>query len=187
MSTIDTAADCISEAVDEYARGQPLAVLGHSFGAIVAYEVVRRLASARPGSVSALIVAGQKAPGDIRFDYADDDEIVEWIRSAGATPERLLDDQAARSVILKPLRADLRALADYLPQAAAPFHVRVLAIAGDNDPYVQPHDLPRWASYTKGELSVYVLEGDHMAVHDPRTVRAIRQWMLNHCVEVSGR
>src|SRR5204862_268088 len=88
---------------------RPLALFGHSMGALLAFEVVRTLES-RGAAVAALIVSGSSAP-HLRAARGEpertDEELIEQLRAWGGTPEALLADPDFMQLVLPPLRADL--------------------------------------------------------------------------------
>ncbi|MFD0636645.1 thioesterase II family protein [Catenulispora yoronensis] len=131
ITTIAGLADGVVAALaDEGGVGGPLILFGHSLGAVVGFEVVRRLEQgAASGSASvpkpaALIVSGRRAPSrqvSENVHLRDNDGVLTELARLGGTDGGLLGDEDLVKMILPALRADYRALADY---AAAGAHRR---------------------------------------------------------------
>lgn len=93
---------------------RPMAVLGHSMGAAVAFEVTRRLEDDGTAPVR-LFVSGRRAPGaGLGLPPPEsDDDIVAELRRTDAVPRKLLERAAYRESILSVLRHDFHANATY--------------------------------------------------------------------------
>ncbi|MGW5052593.1 thioesterase II family protein [Actinokineospora sp. NPDC004072] len=139
----------------------PVALFGHSMGAIVAYEVAHRLVAAgrAPG---ALFVSAHRAPHRLgeRIERADAD-LAALLRSLGGVDPALLDDPDLADLVLDPLRADHRLMTRYRPARRDPLPVPVVGYAGADDPLVAPDDLAAWAEVTSVGADVRVWPGDH--------------------------
>lgn len=100
-------ADLVLDEIRPWAD-RPLAFFGHSMGALLGFEVARRLE--REGVTPAtLFVSGRCAPrlarhGDVHL--RSDDELVAAVRKLNNGDLRLLDEPEARDLLLPP--ADLR-------------------------------------------------------------------------------
>lgn len=155
-------ADAVVEAL---ARQPPLpiAVFGHSMGAAVAYETVRRL-EARGDEVRGLVVSSHPAPGGAGASAAgglSDDELRHELRRLGATPSMVIDDPELAALVLRSMRADYRAVASYRPRPGPSLACPVAAMVGDADPDVDASGMAAWAAVTNGPLTVRELPGDH--------------------------
>ncbi|MGH6656057.1 MAG: thioesterase II family protein, partial [Actinocrinis sp.] len=68
LPTVDALAAAVHHSLADLDDGRPLAFFGHSMGAIVAYEVARRMA-AEGAAPTRLIVSGRRAPHVVRDDH----------------------------------------------------------------------------------------------------------------------
>ncbi|WP_307840346.1 alpha/beta fold hydrolase [Streptomyces sp. G44] len=164
-------ADEIVDAVlDELPRGPgdaPLALFGHSMGALLAFETARRLERAGRPPV-ALFLSGRAAPSLPRRTAAkrpvrdmDDAELVEEMRKLSGTAEELLSSPEMLSIFLPPMRADYQIVDDYVYRAGPPLSCPVTVLTGDDDPRVTPDEARAWQSETRGGFSCHVLAGGH--------------------------
>ncbi|OON73467.1 thioesterase II family protein [Streptomyces tsukubensis] len=150
---------------------RPLALFGHSMGALVAYETARLLEHEHGAPAAMLFASGRRAPsrrreGERKIHLKDDQGLVEELRALGGTDERLLAEPALLEVILPPVRADYRAVETYRhrpgPEPRCPFTVLV----GDEDPRTTMEEVDDWRLHTDGACTVEVFPGGHFFVLD---------------------
>src|SRR5581483_1874754 len=91
--------------------GEPYALLGHSLGGLLAYEMARQLRQRRAPLPRALVVSGVRAPHLPRTEpdlhaLPATQLIAEADRRYGGIPPELRDDHALLALVLPALRAD---------------------------------------------------------------------------------
>ncbi|SFD52973.1 thioesterase II family protein [Streptomyces aidingensis] len=157
--------------------GGPLFLLGHSMGALVAFETTRLLE--RRGPVAGLLVSAARPPGDDwqerDLDTVDDERIVAELRRLGGVPEPLLAEADVVREILRLLRADHRALRRYRCPPGARVTTPVTALHADADPKNTMAQTRGWARYAAGGFGTAVLSGGHFALtgRDPGAARLL--------------
>ena len=153
-------------------------ILGHSFGAILAYEAVHELAArgqAPPGTSSSpppVRLAGSERS---RCLCAEDNRaLLASLAHLGGTPHEILADSEAVEFFAPILRADLKALFDYRHTRTNRLACDLSVILASTDTVATPHDANLWAETTDGSTSTHIIEGGHFAaLENPATVAPV--------------
>ena len=149
-------------------ESRPLALFGHSLGAVLAFELTRRL-NAAGCQVDHLFVSGSARPDHVRRDRAtglDDEEFLNKVEELAGYRHEVLDDPEMRELILPVLRADVEMHENYVPQDLAPLPTPITAIRGRDDDLVSHGDLLGWTDLTSGSFQARGMPGGHMYLTD---------------------
>ncbi len=143
---------------------KPLALFGHSMGAVVAFEAARALGEAgRP--VAHLGVSARAAPHLTQrrrlIHGLTDADFTEELRKMAGTPEEVLRDAELMELLLPALRADFTAIETYRPLGAGLLACNVSVFGGKTDPDVLVDDLLPWQDHTQGMALVEMMPGGH--------------------------
>ncbi|MCO6007734.1 alpha/beta fold hydrolase [Actinoallomurus purpureus] len=154
----DAAAD-VARLVRAEAGPGGWALLGHSMGAVIAYEAARLL----PGD-GHLVVSGCPPPqcgfGPRWRPDTPDQEIVDFLRSVGDLPEELARNTEAMAYYVGLLRADEALLARHTVLVPdTPLGIPVTVLWGDDDPVTKEHDPERWRETVGRPVSVHTVSG----------------------------
>jgi surfactin synthase thioesterase subunit len=150
----------------------PVALFGHSMGALVAFEVARRL-QARDRSVLSLFVSGRAAPnlrhGPEGVDTLPDMEFLDAMdRAYGGVPALLREDEEFRELYLPPLRADATAVWRYQYAEGPLLECPIRVFGGADDMSVTQPALAAWDGFTESDARVTMFPGDHFYVNTVR-------------------
>lgn len=142
----------------------PLALFGHSLGALVAAALAQRLtALGRPARH--LFVSGAAAPHRpprrAPMHSLPDAAFAAAIAELNGTPPAVLRDPRLMELFLPILRADCRLGETFRYDTARPMTCDITVLAADDDPFLDPDRTAAWAEITTGRASVRRFPGDH--------------------------
>ncbi|MEO3795070.1 alpha/beta fold hydrolase [Nonomuraea sp. B10E15] len=150
----------------------PVALFGHSLGAVLAYELANHLANVRGVRPERLFVSGSPSPHDGRETKASglsDDEFLARVREFSGYTHPALEDPEMRSLLLPVIRADVEMHETYEPATDKPLPIPVTALRGRDDELVDTAQLAQWGRVTSTEFSTAELDGGHMYLADDPT------------------
>lgn len=144
---------------------RPYALFGHSFGALVCFEVARELQTRKSMPPILLIVSGARAPqlpaSDLPIHKQPDSILIDHVRRMGGTPEAILENEEMLSAILPAIRADYEVKETYEYSNADPVNCPIFAMAGSADLVVNRTSLQAWGALTTGDFNLEFFPGDH--------------------------
>jgi surfactin synthase thioesterase subunit len=143
---------------------RPLAIFGHSMGALLAYEVARELRRRGCPPLSALVVSACRAAHlrtELKGVPRGNAELTGLLRSWGGTPPELLKDEEFLDLVLPPFRADLLLCDAYRYQPGTPLDTPLTALAGADDEVAPVRDVAAWSAYSTRWRGIHVLPGGH--------------------------
>jgi surfactin synthase thioesterase subunit len=152
---------------------RPVALFGHSLGALVAFEVARVLEQEHGVVPRCLIVAGRRAPAipspEPHVHGLPDDAFLAAIRAVGVTPAELLDDPEMRAHLLPRLRAEVALSESYVLQETSRLACPILVCGGHDDVGVPLEQLAAWQAHTTSHCDVRLFSGDHFFIRSAET------------------
>ncbi|MGJ6967975.1 thioesterase II family protein [Streptosporangium sp. G11] len=167
LDDIGELADRIADALQAWTT-RPLALFGHSMGALVAFEVARRLQER--GTVPlALFASGRRAPSvhrDERAHLRPDDGFLAELRGLGGTAAKVLGDDDFMRAVLPMVRSDYRAVETYRYRPGPGLSCPVVALSGTDDPKARPNDVRAWRDHTEAGFEMRLFPGGHFYLND---------------------
>lgn len=172
-------ADAATRIVDVLETQQPQrwAVMGHSFGALLAVSVAAQLESTRQLTPD-LVIASCGAPprwqatsNDVH--HLDDDQLNEHIAAIGQTSREVLFSPVGK-MIRRNFRQDqdlrLQTLTALYPEGrATTVSCPLLAVSARHDPFVSVGQMSDWAEHTTAQCDTLIVDGGHFSVVDDPT------------------
>lgn len=146
----------------------PLLLFGHSMGAIIGFELARRLDASGHGPAR-LIASGRRGPATFRDEKVhlrDDAGIIAELRKMSGTASSVLGDDEMMRAALPALRADYRAAETYTCPPDVTVNCPITALTGDSDPKTTLDEAKAWAKHTTGAFDLHVYAGGHFFLTD---------------------
>ena len=144
---------------------KPFAFFGHSMGALVGFELARRLRKTRGLEPVHLFVSGARAPHIPSREAAvhdlPDAAFLQALRHLDGTPAEVLASADLMALVAPAVRADFAVCETYAYQKAARLTCPITVFGGSRDRRVTRSDLDAWASHTSGACLTHVLPGGH--------------------------
>jgi pyochelin biosynthesis protein PchC len=171
LTTIADLADQIQAALGPSLPGT-FAFFGHSMGAILAFEVARRIAREQGRGPAHLFVSGRPAPPRHRrhdLHRAGNPALIAELASLGGTDPRILQDSEALELILPAMRGDYTASETYRFAPGPPLSCDITAMTGDRDALNTAAEAAAWSAHTTGAFQLRVYPGGHFYLDDCRT------------------
>lgn len=150
---------------------RPFALFGHSMGALIAFELGRRIRACGVAPVH-LFASGCRAPHlpsrSPDWHTLPDQEFIAKITALGGIPPELLAQREFLDAMLPALRSDCTLSETYLCRSAPPLSCPVSAFGGLADQEVLPEDVRAWSRHTTGLFRAHLLPGDHFFINSAR-------------------
>ena len=158
----------------------PFAFYGHSMGAILSFELVRKLRRLNIAGPAHLFVAAYRAPHLSAREkpihkLPDGEFLAELSRRYEAIPQELLESSELLELFLPPLRADFTMLEEWDFSEEALLDCPLSAFGGLQDQSVTRDELVAWGTRTSSTFDLTMLPGGHLFVRNsyPLLLRAI--------------
>jgi surfactin synthase thioesterase subunit len=166
---IAAAREFAAEVVRIAADRGPIALFGHSLGAVLAYETAREVLRTDPELVWHLFVSGSPGPWtrrNQRATGAEDSEFIARVSQFAGYRHDAFAEADLRELLLPVLRADVAMHEDYRPVSDEPIGIAITALRGIDDQLVSRSQAEQWRAATSGRFTMAELPGGHMYLAD---------------------
>jgi len=148
---------------------RPFAFFGHSMGAIISFELARRLRWERRIEPEHLFISGRRAPQlmdqDPEIHDLPEAEFVAAVGRLQGTPREILEHAELMQMLIPLLRADFAVCTTYTYSHCTPLRCPMTVLGGLHDETVTRAQLEPWCLQTTGGCRVHMLEGDHFFIN----------------------
>jgi surfactin synthase thioesterase subunit len=151
----------------------PYALLGHSMGALLAFELARWFRREKLPEPLHIFVSAHRAPHlpEQRPLHSLPDSLLRAeLNQLRGTPSEVLQDGELLRVLLPVLRADLRICETYACRPEPPLACAITCLGGANDTRVSKVQLVAWKRHTTGPFRMRLFPGGHFYLYDDPTL-----------------
>lgn len=168
INQIDVLADSICVQMLPW-LDRPFALFGHSNGALLAFEVIRRL-EAR-GYVPQLFFASAKAApsrvkGETRMHQLPDADLLNELRRMGGTSEMFFQCKEMQSMFLPTIRADFSLSETYQYRTSKQLAAQTVLLGGTLDDCMDEADRLAWAAEFSEPTRSHQIHGGHFFINE---------------------
>ncbi|MFE7779195.1 thioesterase II family protein [Streptomyces sp. NPDC057445] len=158
----------------------PYAVIGHSFGSVLGYELTR--AMEQKGLAPTLLAVSARQPpcfpSEPPFAHLRSDaELLDHLLDIGGMSPGLMNRADLVQPSLRAIRADLEAMERY-ERPLSGTGVPILAFGALDDPVVVPERLHLWSLETTDSFSRFMFTGGHFYLYAPINAAAMASLLV---------
>lgn len=148
--------------------GLPTFLLGHSFGALLAFEVTHEMRQLGRPLPRHLFASGHCAPhirhGRGAIHELPDRELIEELRHYEGTSEHILAHTELMQVLLPIIRADLALDFAYDCPARPALPVKITTLGADHDCVAPVETILAWRQHTAHAFTMHIYPGRHFFI-----------------------
>jgi medium-chain acyl-[acyl-carrier-protein] hydrolase len=170
----------------------PFAFFGHSMGALIAFELARKLRRRRASGPGQLFVSACRAPqipdpAQPLHELPESRFIEEFCRRYDSIPPAVLQNGELLQLFLPAIKADMSLIETYVYEFEEPLECPISAFGGLEDREASSAELTAWREQTTSIFDLRMLEGDHFFLKSQREIilEAISGDLLAHSESLS--
>lgn len=168
IDRIETMRDAVVEAIRPY-LDEPFALFGHSMGAMIAFELARRLRREQLPLPVALLVASARAP-QLRRHHVPapsptDEEFLAELHHIEGLPREVLENRELLEYLLPALKADSTLGRLYVYAEQPPLAIPIRAYRGSRDERLPGEVVEAWREQTTASFAIRSFPGGHFFLH----------------------
>jgi medium-chain acyl-[acyl-carrier-protein] hydrolase len=168
-SSIEDAAYDVYEIICKQTDKTPYAILGHSMGSVIAYELCHIIKKYGNKDPIHLFLSGRCAPHiqkkKIKFHQLPDKLFIEEIIKLGGVPKEFTANKYIQNTFIQILKADYRIVESYCCTQTEKIACDMTILCGRNEGYTVG-DVIEWQNHTSGKCEVYIFDGGHFFIKE---------------------
>ena len=171
---IDNLASCVEEILHsvKHLLDKPFAFFGHSLGAIIAYELLRKIPERQYTNCLQLFVSGRIAPDLVspnpKISHLPNDQFKKVLKQYEGTDIELLKNDDLMDVLIPMLRSDFKMIETYHHQHKSPLKTPITTLSGKDDLFVDFDAVSEWQRFSGKPLTHHSFDGNHFFVDKNR-------------------
>lgn len=167
--SIEAAADDVFKMIQEDIKHMPYAILGHSMGSMIGYELCHKLNQSNCIPPIHVFFSGRKAPhipeNNRKIHNLPDEEFINEIIKLGGTSLEVFRHEELKNFFLPILRMDYRIceIYDYVDKGQLNFDLSILYGKEDD---MTAAEVIQWKQHTKKSCNIYEFSGGHFFINN---------------------
>ena len=148
---------------------KPFFFFGHSLGAVLAFELARRI-SPQPQILFVSACGAPHVPNPNRPIHAlSDSEFIKSLQELNGLPAEVASNTELMELLLPALRADFEAIENYkYTSNEHRLNCPIVAFGGSDDSHVSQDRLDAWKHHTNNGFKPQIFSGDHFFINTTR-------------------
>lgn len=148
---------------------KPFFFFGHSLGAVLAFEVARRI-NPQPQILFVSACGAPHAPNpNAPIHNLPDSEFIKSLHELNGLPAEVSNNAELMELLLPTLRADFKAIENYkYVSHEHRLDCPIIAFGGENDFHVDRARLDAWKHHTNNNFKSKIFPGDHFFINTAR-------------------
>jgi len=173
---------------------KPYVLFGHSMGALICFELARKLRETNNELPMHIFLSGLAPPksvdkSEFSYNIMCDSDVIDLLDRINGTPKEILKDRELLEVFLPVVKADFELLNSYFFVAQNPLECPITSYHGIND-NIPISEISNWTNQTKKGFKIKIFQGDHFFINSSRdsvltALRADLRMILNEINELS--
>lgn len=168
--SMEQAVNDIYKQIKEQLDSGPYAILGHSMGALLAFELLNMVRSLEHNLPELIIFSGRKPPNQKVDKYRhllSEEEFKKELSIMGGTPKELLLNEEILKIFIPIIRADIKIVETYtLREKVNAFDCDFLVINGKEDILTSVDEMGAWSMYSNRQCEIVHFNGGHFFLHE---------------------
>jgi medium-chain acyl-[acyl-carrier-protein] hydrolase len=169
---------------------RPFAIFGHSMGALIGFELARKLRRDFNTIPAHLFVSGYRGPQlphtEPKLHNLAHGDFIARIRSMQDAQDEATQNVELMELMLPTLRADLQLCETYQCRAESPLECPIGAFGGMSDRRVKEQHLAAWSEQTSVHFNLRMMRGGHLYLNE-QEAELIRSLCEDLAREVASR
>jgi surfactin synthase thioesterase subunit len=149
-------------------NNEPYALFGHSMGALISYELSRKIKARNELLPLHLFISGREAPDIVEekmYHNMSYEQFKKEVMNLGGTPPEFFEYEELADVFLTVLRNDFRIAETHKHiDRDIKIDTDITVFYGNED--IEMYDVIGWRNHTQKKCKIYEFNGDHFFIND---------------------
>lgn len=138
-------------------------IFGHSMGAILAWEIAKKIRKKPSGLLLSASLSPSEIPSPriLRMADMNNESFIKEIKFFNGLDENILSNPFISEIIADKLKRDFKLISQYRYFPTGKVDIPIMAIVGHEDAHVPAKKMLQWQGYTNNFLGLRAVDGNH--------------------------